>query len=116
MGLRADLDRDEKCHLHRDSIPGPINPYTVDIRATLFRPAGLYVERDKPYLKLYKSRTRLLEYFLILGSWLCASITISISNQLDVTLLSFLFRQLYMFRAFFANLRELIYCMGNRWL
>jgi hypothetical protein len=41
----------------------------------------------------------------------------SISNRLDVTLLSFfLFWQLYMFQAFFAHLQELIYCMGSRWL
>jgi hypothetical protein len=60
-------------HLHRDSIPGPINPYRVDIPVTLFRPAGLYVQRDKLYRKLYKPRTRLLEHFLILGSRFRAS-------------------------------------------
>jgi hypothetical protein len=43
-------------------------------------------------------------------------VAIPISNQLDVTLLSFLFWQLYMFRAFFAHLQESIYCMGSRWL
>jgi hypothetical protein len=52
--------------------------------------------------------------FWVRGSVHC--ITVSISNQLDVTLLSFLFWQLYMFRAFFAHLQELIYCMGSRWL
>jgi hypothetical protein len=33
-------------------------------------------------------------------------VAISVSNQLDVTLLSFLFCQLYIFRAFFAHLQE----------
>jgi hypothetical protein len=41
---------------------------------------------------------------------------VSISNQPDVTLLSFLFWQLYMFRAFFAHLQDLMYCMDSRWL